>query len=156
MSIRLVVVDKGFDYPETGNGEGWGEEATGWAEAVTETISSLVSNQDIPLSEALLINNSSGIINGMSFSASSTQRIEVTGVISRKYTAISGTPEESEAFTTQGAYNGTDFLISIASSGDDTGVTMDVTSLGQFNYVAEDKTDTESITIKFKGTAITF
>jgi len=156
MTIRLVVVDEGFDYPTTGTGEGWGEEATGWAEKVTETINSLVSNQDIPLSEAVLVNGSSGIINGMSFSASETQRIEVTGVISRVYTAISLKPEESEAFSTQGTYNGSDFLISIQSTGDDTGILQTVDSAGQFSYTAENKADTESITIKFKGTAITF
>jgi len=156
MSIRLVIVDQAFDYPETGNGEGWGEEATGWAEAVTDTINSVISNQDIPLTEAVLVNGSSGIVNGMSFSATNTQRIEVTGVISRVYTGISGKPEEAEAFSVQGTYNGSDFLISITSAGDDTGITLDVDTAGQFNYVAENKTDTQSITIKFKGTAITF
>ncbi len=156
MTIRLVVIDKGFDYPDTGTGEGWGEAATDWAEAMSEAMNSIVSNQDIPLSEAVVVNGSSGIVNGMNFSASAVQRIEVTGVINRVYTALSTKAEEAEAFTVQGAYNGVDFLISLQASGDDTGVALDVTSLGQFEYVAEDKTDTESITIKFKGTAIAF
>ncbi len=156
MTIRLVVVDEGFDYPQTGTGEGWGEEATGWAEKVTETINSLVSNQDIPLTEAVLVNDSSGIVNGMSFSPSATQRIEVTGVISRVYTVVSGKAEESESFRIEGTYNGVDFLIGNQSVGDDTGVELTVDSTGQFSYTAENKADTESITIKFKGTAITF
>ncbi|NRA93988.1 MAG: hypothetical protein HRU26_15145 [Psychroserpens sp.] len=156
MSIRLVLVDEGFDYPQTGNGEGWGEEATGWAEKVTEVINSVISNQDISLTEAVLINGSSGIVNGMAFSPTNTQRIEVKGVINRVYTAISAKPEEAEEITIKGSYNGSDFLIGVTSIGDDTGVTLDVDTAGQFNYVANNKVDTESITIKFKGTAITF
>lgn len=156
MAIRLVIVDQGFDYPETGNGEGWGEEATGWAEAVTETINSIVSNSDIPLSGAILVNGTSGIVNGMSYSASAIQRIITEGVITRKYTQQSGLPEESESFTSQGVYNGSDFIISNILVGDDTGISLDIDSAGQYTYEAEAKDDTETITIKFKGAAITF
>lgn len=154
MSKTLQVGSEIFEYPETGNGN-WGEQSTGWAEKVTEVLETVQGPQDILKTEASITNGTSGNINGLVFDTSQIQQVEVKGYIERVYTGISGTPTEVESFRVEGAYNGSIFNISVRYSGDDTGVVIDVDNSGQFNYVAEDKTDTLSMKIVFEAKAIT-
>lgn len=151
MPKLLQIGNQTFEYPEQGDGV-WGEEATAWAEAVTDALATVQGPEDILLTEALLTNGSSGNISGLAFDTSTVQQIVVEGLIVRTY--IDATPTEAEAVIAVGAYNGTTFNLSVEMTGNDTGVTIDVDNSGQFTYIAENKVNTDSIVIKFKGKAI--
>jgi hypothetical protein len=151
---KLQVGDESFIYPIQGSDE-WGEEAgaNGWAGKVTEVLASLFGPHDILPTESPLVNGGSGNINGLKFDTAAVKQVTVQAVIKRTY--ADATPTEAEAVVMEGAYNGSDFLISAAYTGDDTGVEIDVDPTGQFTYTAEDKLNTDSLTIKFSAKALT-
>jgi len=151
MSKTLQIGSDIFEYPDQGTGN-WGEEATAWAEAVTKALESVQGPQDILLTEANLVNGGSGNISGLNFNTSLVQQIDVEGLITRTYT--NATPTEAEAFRVLGAYNGSEFRISVEYSGLDSGVVIDVDNAGQFTYVASSKANTDVLSIKFKAKAI--
>lgn len=154
MSKILQIGNQTFEYPETGDNN-WSEEATGWAEAVTEVLETVQGAEDILKTEASLVNGSSGNIAGLVFDTGAVQQVIVKGYIKRVYTAISGKPTEVESIVIEGAYNGSVFNIAPEYVGDDVGVEIDVDNTGQFTYAAEDKTDTDTLTIVFEAKAIT-
>lgn len=151
MPKTLQIGNQTFEYPIQGDGN-WGEEATAWAEAVTEALATVQGPEDILITEATLINNSNGDVSGLAFDTAVVQQINVQGLIVRTYT--DATPTESEAFAVIGSYNGINFNISVEYIGNNTGVSLDISSLGQFTYSAANKINTDSIVIKFKGNAI--
>lgn len=150
---KLQVGDESFIYPIQGSDE-WGEEAgaNGWAGKVTEVLASLFGPHDILPTEAIL-SSTSGNIPGLKFDTAAVKQVTIQAVIKRTY--ADATPTEAESLIIQGAYNGSDFLISATYTGDDTGVEIDVTSIGQFTYTAESKLNTDSLTIKFSAKALT-
>ena len=151
MPKTLQIGNQTFEYPEQGDGN-WGEEATAWAEAVTKALETVQGPEDILLTEAILNNGASGDVSGLAFDTSAVQQVFVEGLLTRTYT--DATPTEAEAFIAIGAYNGSIFNLSVEYTGDDVGVVLDVTNAGQFTYVAQNKPNTDAITIKFKGKAI--
>lgn len=156
MTKKLQVSDEVFEYPEQGD-LNWAEGATGWAEKITEVVSNVVGPDDILLREAPLVNGqlTPANINGLTFDASRVQQTIVEGLLIREYTVGSGKPLEAESFRAEGVYTGTDFIISVSYDGnEDVGVILDVDATGQFTYTSEDKTDTDTLTIKFRGQAI--
>jgi len=151
MSKTLQIGNQTFEYPVQGDSN-WGEEATAWAEAVTEALATVQGPEDILTTEALLTNGGSGNVSGLVFDTSVVQQVIVEGLIVREY--LDATPTEAEAFVSNGSYNGTTFYISVESVGNDTGVTLDINNSGQFTYTAENRANTSNIIIKFKGKAI--
>jgi hypothetical protein len=151
MSKTLQIGNQTFEYPEQGDGT-WGEEASSWAQAVTEALATVQGPEDILLTEALITNGSSGNVSGLAFDTSLVQQIVVEGLLVRSY--LDATPTEAEAFVATGAYNGSVFNISMEYAGNDTGVVLDIDNAGQFTYVAENRAQTNTILIKFKGKAI--
>lgn len=154
MSKILQIGNETFEYPETGDAN-WSEEATGWAEAVTDVLATVQGPQDILKTEAALVNGSSGNIAGLVFDTGAIQQVIVKGYIKRVYTVVSGKPTEVESVVIEGAYNGSDFIIAPEYVGDDVGVSIDALSTGQFTYEAEDKADTDTLTLVFEAKAIT-
>lgn len=59
MPKNLIVVDEIYEYPVTGDNN-YGEEATGWAEAITSIAAQISGPGDIPTTETTLIGISSG------------------------------------------------------------------------------------------------
>lgn len=159
MTVKLQVGSDIFEYPKQGSGN-YGEEATAWAEAVTDALKTVQGPNDILLTSALLSNGSSGIISGLTFNTGQVQQITVEALIVRTYT--DATPTESESININGTYNGSEFIITDIRSGDDTGVDIDVGNefglvgipSGQFVYLAENKANTNTLTIKFKAKTI--
>lgn len=151
---KLQVGDESFIYPIEGT-DNYGEEAgaNGWAGKVTEVLASIFGPNDILPTESPLVNGGSGNINGLKFDTGAVKQVAIQAVIKRTYT--DATPTEAEAVVIEGAYNGSIFNISAAYAGDDTGVEIDTDNTGQFTYVAEDKTNTDSLTIKFSAKALT-
>lgn len=152
MSKKLTVGGEVFEYPTTGD-YNWGEESTEWAEAVTEIINTLSGPEDISVTEATLSNNSSGVVSGLSFNAGLVQQISVQLVCTRTFT--DATPTRTEAFILNGSFNGSVFSISSESCGDECDIVFDIDNTGQITYAAANVANTDTIIVKFKGSAIT-
>jgi hypothetical protein len=146
---KLQVGDDTFDYPITGTNN-YGEEASSWAEAVSEALTEVKGPGDISTTETLLVNGTTGFVSGLQFDTAFVQRIVVEGIITREYTVASGKSREVEEFEVKGAYNGTEFNISLDYTGDDTEVDLFMVG-GQFKYTSADVLDTLELKIKFKA-----
>ena len=165
MSKTLVVRDEVFEYPDVGDSN-YGEEATGWAEEVTDVLTNVSGPGDIATTELTLSGTDTGThiegtITGMLFDTAFVQSIEVTGHITRTYT--DATPDQVERFSIEGAYNGTDLNFTVTYSGDCTELSFD-NSGGQFLFsylklhpdqVTSPPTNTtELVKIKFSGKSL--
>ena len=154
MSKSLQVGNNIFDYPVQGTGAGHGEDATAWAEAVTDALANFLGPNDILLTTANLANNTviPQNIPGLTFNTGQVQHIQVEFLIVRIYDL--GASKVVESGPVIGNFNGTDFRIGISSIGDDTGVELDITSGGQFTYTSSNLTDHTSTVIAFKASTI--
>jgi len=154
MTKLLQVGNDIFEYPQQGTGEGHGEDATAWAEAVTESLANFLGPNDILLTTANLANNvtSEQVIPGLSFNTGQVQHINVEFLIVRTFNLGADTVVESGKV--YGNYDGSDFRISIESTGDSTGVEIDVNASGQFVYTSSDLVDHQSSVISFKAATI--
>lgn len=154
MSKLLQVGNTIFEYPQQGTGEGHGEDATAWAEAVTDALKSVQGPNDILLTTANLGNDVSTqqVIPGLSFNTGQVQHVNVEFLITRIFDSGASTVVESGKI--YGNYDGSDFRISVESTGDDTGVEIDVNSSGQFVYTSSNLADHQSSIINFKASTI--
>ena len=153
MPKNLIVVDEIYEYPVTGDNN-YGEEATGWAEAITGVAAQISGPGDIPTTETNLLGISSGgyvtgDITNLSFDTAYVQSIIITGHITRTYL---GGATEVEAFSIEGVYNGTEINFSTDLSGDDTEVEFDVNG-GQFKFKYLEKANTDTVVAKFSAAA---
>lgn len=154
MTKRLTVGDESFEFPEQGN-VGWGEEATDWAEQVSLTLANVVGPQDILLRETPLNISQPTFADvvGLKFDVSKVQQVIVEGLITRTFN--NATPTIAQSFKAEGIYNGSDFFITLEFSGNaDCGVTLAVLSNGQFQYTTDVVANTDTISIKYRGQAI--
>lgn len=153
MAKNLQIGSTIYEYPEPGEGAGWSEGATSWAEGVTDALASVQGPNDILLTTATLVNNQATPDNviGLDFDTGQVQAINIEFLLIRSYT--DATPTETESGSIIGNYSGSDFFISADSLGD-VGVDFSVTSVGQVQYVSEDRANTDNLTIKFKARTI--
>lgn len=153
MSKELQIGNRIFDYPEEGDRAGWGENATDWAEAVTNALENVQGPNDILTTSAILANNQAipANIPGLTFNTGEVQSVEVNYLVIREYD--SGSTVDTESGKILGNYNGSDFFISIEATGD-AAITFSVTSGGQFQYVTDDKANHISSTIRFNARTI--
>ena len=154
MSVKLIVGNEEFDYPETGD-INFGEEATGWAKAMTGIASEVRNQGDIPSTEITLTGTASGgFVTGnvpnLEFNTAFVQSIEVKGFVRRQYTPASGKADEVEYIKIEGVYNGSELLIDTKFIGDDTRITFGTTG-GQitFSYELDTPDDTLQVIIKY-------
>lgn len=150
MSKKLTVGNESFDYPITGTNN-YGEPATDWADAISDAVSEFFGPGDIRTTETALANNTTADVAGLVFDISFVQRIKIEGLITRKISSPAETRVES--FVVEGAYNGSDFNITIEFSGDDTEVELFMVG-GQVRYTASDVTNTSEMSIKFRAQTI--
>lgn len=153
MAKNLQIGSTIYEYPEPGEGAGWSEGATSWAEGVTDALATVQGPNDILLTTATLANNQPTPVDivGLSFDTGQVQHITVEFLLIRTYT--DATPTETESGTIVGNYSGSDFYISPDSIGD-VGVEFGITSVGQMQYTSEDRLNTDNLTIKFKARTI--
>lgn len=142
MSRTLVVNNTSFDYPEAGEDPGWGEAATGWAEAVTEVLGTLVAPGDILQTTSSLANNVSSLTNvsGLLFDPAIVRAVNVTYNIYRiSDTNPSGNIENGVIYLNydNNASAGNKWLLSQQINGN-SGVTFNITDLGQVQYKSTD------------------
>jgi hypothetical protein len=154
MSKTLILRDEIFEYPDTGD-INYGEEATGWAEEATDILGEVSGPGDIPTTEVSLVGTDNGthiegIITNLVFDTSFVQSMQITGFLTRTYT--DATPTEVEAFTIEGAYNGTVINFSPDYAGDDVDLEFTVSG-GQFGFIYLKKANTDTVTIKYSAKA---
>lgn len=157
MSKSFRVSDEVYEYPDTGD-INYGEEATGWAEEVTNVLQEVSNPGDIATSTAPL--SSDGTVNGsfvegsvrnLFFDTAFVQKINVSGFISKTYTDT--TPDKLEEVEIRGVFNGTDLLISASFVGDDTEVEFS-TNLGQITFKYPNDTNIKQVSFKFNAKTI--
>lgn len=155
MAKNLQIGSTIYEYPEPGEGAGWSEGATSWAEGVTDALATVQGPNDIILQTATLANGELDPVDvvGLSFDTGQVQHVTIEFLLIRTYTEISGIATETESGTIIGNYNSSDFFISPDSVGD-VGVDFSITRAGQVQYVSEDRDNTQNLTIKFKARTI--
>jgi hypothetical protein len=154
MTVKLQVGNTIHEFPVQGD-INWGESVTDWAQDVTDALATVQGPQDILITEALLTNNqvTPDIISGLSFNTAVVQQIQVDALVIRTFT--DATPTRAENVIVNGSYNGSVFSIACEYIGDECGVILDCNNSGQFTYTSTDVVNTNTLTIKFKGKAIT-
>ena len=153
MSKQLQIGSTIFDYPEQGDKAGWGDEATAWAEAVTDALTNVQGPNDILITSATLANNQSSAANipGLVFNVAQVEAVEIDYYIKRIFDSGSSTVVETGKIL--GSYDGTDFIISTETTGE-TGTTITALSSGQFQYTTTDLTNHTSSVMRFKARTI--
>lgn len=136
MPKTLIVNNTPYQYPKSGDEPGWGGEATGWAEAVTNVLSDLLGPNDILETAFNVANNQATFVDvtGCFFNAASVRAAEITYSVSRSSTA---TPSgKVETGTIQLIYDGgaPGWSISQGNILGDAGVQFQITSGGQLQY----------------------
>ena len=94
MSRQLQIGNKVFNYPDTGDNPGWGEDATAWAQAVTTALETVQGTNDIPATTTALANNVAveTPIAGLSFNLVQVRRTTIQYVVVRVFDAGIPTP----------------------------------------------------------------
>lgn len=132
MSKTLVIGSEEFEFPEEGNNSGnYGESVTSWADAVTRALSTVQKPNDIPDTEATILNNTATFTSvlGLSFNTSEVISINTEYRIQRTTDTITSV----ESGFIEGFYDGTNWQITIRSTGN-AGVEFDITGAGQIQY----------------------
>ena len=153
MSKQLQIGSEIFNYPEQGQNPGWGEDATAWAEAVTDALASVVGPNDILTTSTALSNNvtSATPVTNLSFNLIEVRKAVINYVVVRVFDSGSTTIVESGEMIAD--YDGTDFNLAVQAS-DDSGIRFDANTAGQITYTSDDKTNNVSITMTFNAKTI--
>jgi hypothetical protein len=160
MARQFTIRNKTFNYPSPGESPGWGEDATDWAEEVTDVLSTLSSAGDIPVTSATILNNQSSAANvpGLLFDPSVVRGAEIPYTITRTGTVSAAPVTLVEKGQIQIVYNGSSWELVRASVGD-AEVTFSITNAGQFQYVSNDISSGAGVTgysgnVKFEASTI--
>lgn len=138
----LTVANNVYDYPDPGTEPGWGEEATSWAEAVTEVLNTLLAPGDILETSFAIANNISvnTNVNGLAFDNGTIRAANITYAVYRESDANpSGNSESGIIQLTfdNAAAPGSKWIVAIQNSGG-AGVTFTCTDAGQVQYKSTD------------------
>ena len=152
---KLTIGNDTFEYPINGTGN-YGEEATAWANAVTEALKEVKGPGDISTTEVLLSGSdngngtSTGTVSGLLFDTSFVQAVEIKGLITRTYV---DTSIDVEYVTIKGGYDGSEFHYSQYFDGEETEVEFFFDG-GQVKFTSVNDANTTSRTFKFSAKAI--
>lgn len=151
MAKDLTVLNNTYSYPDAGENPGWGEDATAWAEAVTESLANIQNPYDILLTTFDVDDNITTFtdIPGFTFDSSAVRSFIA------EYNALrtDGVTDFAESGIIQGVYSGTDWVIS-AEVNHDAGMQYHITSAGQMQYKSSNIGGTYSGNMKFKARTI--
>lgn len=133
---NLKVNNQTFNYPSPGSEPSWGDDATGWAEAVTVVLDSLAPTGTVNETQLTLDNNASKPVTGLLFNEAFSEGVEITYRIFRK----TDDTELSEKGSLSIVYKPSDpqkwFMTRVIDSGDDALVTLDIGADGQVFYTS--------------------
>ena len=154
MAKDLTISGTTFSYPENREDPGWGEEATAWAEAVTEVLSNTFGTGDILQTSATIGNNQTSPTNviGMVFDPT-----VVRGAVCE--ISVYRVTDEEEKAQTSTIYltyltEATTWDIVVAG-GSDAGITFSITSIGQVQYTTDEMAGNDySGVIKFRARSL--
>lgn len=156
MSIPLMINGTVYEYPVSGTSPNWGQEATEWAKAVTDLLSSISGEGDINPTSFPIDNNKSifSEINGLLFDSAITRSAQVSYSIYRTSQAnASGNAEVGtiSLIYDDSAVSGSKWILSQQTNGN-AGVIFSVDDNGQFFYKSNDIGSTDYVgTIKFSA-----
>lgn len=141
-TVPLVVNNTTFNYPGPGEDPGWGEDATAWAQAVTQVLNSLLGPGDVLETTFNVTNNVSAAENvvGLTFDTATVRAAIIEYSVYRTSdTATSGNAEFGMMVMVydNSATSGNKWVLVQDSSGD-AGIFFDVTDAGQFQYTSTD------------------
>jgi len=135
----LIINNTPYDYPTSGDEPGWGGEATGWAEGVTNVLSDLLGPNDILETAFNVANNqiTDADVTGLIFNAASVRAAEITYSIFRlSSTNLSG---KTEYGTIQLVYdNNLGWSMNQGNILGNAGVSFTITPAGQIQYKSSD------------------
>lgn len=139
MSKVLIVNNTPYNYPTSGDEPGWGNDATGWAEGVTNVLSDLLGPNDILETAFNIANNQASFsdITGLIFNAASVRAADISYSVFRLSTSnLSGHAEKG---TIQLIYdNNIGWSINQGNILGSAGVTFSITGTGQLQYKSTD------------------
>lgn len=152
MSVTLQIGNQVFEYPENLENPGWGEDATAWANAVTERLKTLQGSNDIIITNSALLNNQSTPVSipGLVFNMGEVLQMRIEYYIKRVYNGTSSVVTETGVIL--GHFDGTNLDITQESSEDSTGIDISVDATGQFKYTSTNLTGFSSGLMIFKAT----
>jgi hypothetical protein len=138
----LTVGNQVFQYPDPGTEAGWGEDATGWASAVTASLAALRSPGDILPTTLTLQNNISTPTDvlGLFFNSNSVQAAQISYSIYRVSTSTNPGIAESGIILLDfnaTATVGNKWNLTQLRNGD-AHVAFSVTDGGQVQYISND------------------
>ena len=133
MSRDLTVRNNTYVYPDAGENPGWGEDATEWAQAVTDSLNDLQGPNDIPATSVIIADNViiPSDVPGLRFIGTAVRSFEAEYNIFRS----DGTNNSVESGRIYGYYDGTNWQISQQFLGD-ASVTLSINNLGQVQYTS--------------------
>jgi len=146
----LIVNNTTFNYPDPGAEPGWGEDATGWAKAITDAINSLSPAGTLNEAQAAIDNNQvDQEVSGLLFSYLLTKTATVLYRIQRDTDSMSPIVEQGYLYILYD--NGTWLMSREITAGSPTGVQLDIDAAGQVKYTSTDLTGANYTgSIKFK------
>lgn len=155
MSKDVQIGNAIYKVPVYGENK-WGENTTALLEAITATLLNVVGPQDIPIQETILSNNVTvpAPINGLKFNTGVVQKGTIEGVIVRIFTAASLKAPTQDSFVLECCTYQGKMEYTPRYQGSDAKVTLYGQDNGQFTYTSENVVNTESMFIKFFGSAI--
>lgn len=142
--IQLTVAGQVYNYPSENDSPNWGEEATAWAQGVTDALGAVFGPFDIPETIATIANNQVVPANviGLSFDTTKVRGSIVTYTVYRVSTG-SGAMEAGETGTMYLTYLNNTNVWNISVVGGSFGqVQFSITVNGQIQYTSSNFTGT--------------
>lgn len=151
MSIPLTIGSDTFNYPSANESPGWGEDASAWAEAVTQALANISSATDVPLTQVAISDNASGAtVAGLTIDPTTVRSAVVTYNCYRK--ASTTGPDYSEAGTVTLAYqnlaSSTEKWVMSQVYEGNAGISFDIDDTGQVTYSTIQLSATGLLTFK--------
>lgn len=135
----LIINNTPYQYPTAGDEPGWGNDAAGWAEGVTNVLADLLGPNDILETAFNVANNQLAFadVTGLIFSAASVRAAEINYSVFRVSTA------NPSGFTETGLIqliydNNFGWSINQGDLLGNSGVTFQITPAGQIQYKSTD------------------
>lgn len=141
-TVPLIVNNTTFNYPGPGEDPGWGEDATAWAQAVTQVLNSLLGPGDL-LETTFNVGNDVSVeedVVGLTFDTAIVRAAIIEYTV---YRVSDGSPSGNAEFGTivmvydNSASAGNKWIMVQDSSGD-AGINLSVLDSGQIQYTSSD------------------
>lgn len=153
MPKTLIVNNTPYEYPTAGDEPGWGGEATGWAEAVTDVLSDLLGPNDLLETAFNVANNQlvAADVTGLILNAASVRAAEISYSIYRQ----AGATSVVESGKINVAYNNASpnpnkWEMNQGNVLGDAGVIFTITNSGQIQYTSTNMPGQTIGTMKFR------